>query len=152
MLKTHGHTIGRKISRTYRIWANMMQRCTNPKNPRYADYGGRGIKVTRRWYKFERFLEDMGVPATNETLDRKDNDKGYHKSNCRWADARTQAQNSRRAVNLTIQGKTQCIASWCRENGISYGLYKARVKRGWAKEIAATMRPMRRGLRVFMED
>lgn len=73
----------------------MITRCTNERNPAYKNYGGRGITVCKRWLKFENFLADMGLRPRGLTLDRKDNDRGYCKSNCRWTTWSVQ-QNNRR--------------------------------------------------------
>lgn len=92
----HGHSrVGRKSSE-HATWGAMIQRCTNPKHPKWKDYGGRGIKVCKRWRKFENFLADMGLrPSPELSLDRKNNNKGYYKSNCRWATAKEQQANTR---------------------------------------------------------
>ena len=37
----------------------MIQRCTNPNNKAYKNYGGRGITVCERWRDFTNFLADM---------------------------------------------------------------------------------------------
>ena len=75
----------------------MLQRCLNKKNARYKDYGGRGIIVTKRWMKFENFLADMRRrPSPAHSIDRKNNDKGYYKRNCRWATRFQQQLNTRR--------------------------------------------------------
>src|ERR1700740_1627845 len=79
---THGHTRNGQTTKAYRCWANMLQRCYNPDNGAYENYGGRGIKVCRRWHKFENFLADMGESPRRLTLERKDNEKGYCKANC----------------------------------------------------------------------
>ena len=91
----HGHS-GLAATPTYYSWKNMWRRCTNPKHPRYKDWGGRGITVCKRWRKFENFLADMGERPTNLTLDRRDNDGNYTPSNCRWATALEQRRNQRR--------------------------------------------------------
>ena len=152
MARTHGFTSVEhdgKYARVHRIWGNMLQRCYNPKNRRFKDYGARGIGVDLRWHAFENFLADMGLPPVGTTLDRVKNDKGYSKRNCRWANAFTQAQNSRRAINVTLNGETRCLSEWCRNTGISYGLYKARMKRGWTQERALLEGPANRGLRAL---
>jgi hypothetical protein len=77
----------------------MVQRCTNPNNADYDNYGGRGITVCEDWYSFENFFADMGVPPPGLTLDRIDNDGNYEPSNCRWATYSVQLQNRRKATN-----------------------------------------------------
>lgn len=85
----------------YYAWDNMKRRCQNKNNPEYKNYGARGIEVCESWSSsFENFLEDMGEkPRKNLSLDRIDNDKGYYKENCRWADMSTQAINQRNPNN-----------------------------------------------------
>lgn len=92
---THGHSVNYRSSRTYRIWTNMKDRCSNPKTPGYRYYGARGIRVCERWSAFEAFLADMGPAPDGLTLDRKDNYSGYSKENCRWATWKEQMANRR---------------------------------------------------------
>lgn len=75
----------------------MLQRCRNPRNRRFKDYGGRGITVCERWLSFDNFLADMGEPPLGLTIERRDNDKGYEPGNCYWATYKVQANNQRRS-------------------------------------------------------
>ena len=79
----HGHG-GKPPSREYRSWQAMHQRCSNPKASGYKRYGGRGIKVCKRWFRFEAFLADMGPRPPNTVIDRVDPDGNYEPRNCRW--------------------------------------------------------------------
>lgn len=82
----------------YAAWGAMIQRCTNPKNPVFMNYGGRGIRVCDRWRSsFDDFVNDMGPrPTPAHSLDRVNNDGDYEPANCRWADSQTQRLNQRR--------------------------------------------------------
>ena len=80
---------------SYISWKHMMQRCYNPNNVAYKDYGGRGIRVYRRWWKFKNFYKDMGERPKGMSLERIDNSKGYRPSNCKWATPQEQAHNTK---------------------------------------------------------
>lgn len=81
--------------RHYWVWSAMVQRCHNPNNRHYCNYGARGIYVCERWRFYENFLQDMGTPAPGLHLDRKDNNKGYSKDNCRWVVRLSNNKNKR---------------------------------------------------------
>lgn len=98
---THGHGSARAGTRsaTYISWSSMIQRTTNPRNPAWPDYGGRGITVCDRWRSFEAFLEDMGERPAGLTLDRIDVNGDYEPGNCRWATWTEQRLNQRRVMD-----------------------------------------------------
>lgn len=129
----HGHSGHNWQSRTYISWAQMRQRCGNPKHPKYYMYGERGIKVCARWRVFENFLADMGERPKGKTLDRIDFNGDYKKENCRWATARQQARNTRHVIPIMFRGKMSYRAEIARELGIEDTTLKYRIKRGWPK-------------------
>ncbi len=136
----HGYSAAGKVSKTYTTWQSMIQRCINPNNIRFYCYGGRGIKVCKRWTKFENFLEDMGEhPGKKYQLDRINNNGNYCKSNCRWATRKEQARNTSRNRLISYDGKTQCVAAWAEEYNINYSTLWYRIyESGWSIKKALT--------------
>jgi hypothetical protein len=102
-IKRRSTTHGKSRTKEYVAWVAMRSRCeisNNDKNHKY--HGGRGIKVCKRWHKFENFLADMGeCPPDKDSIDRyPDKDGDYELSNCRWATWKEQASNRNKAGYL----------------------------------------------------
>lgn len=112
----------------YRRWVDMRSRCNNPNHHAYAHYGGRGITICKRWDDFWAFVTDMGSRPLGTTMHRKNNDKGYCKSNCKWATRDEQAAEKQNTIKITIGGVRKPLVEWVRESGLKYGT----VRKRWA--------------------
>jgi len=118
---------GKAHTRTYHIWSGMIQRCNNPSNHAYKYYGERGIKVCKRWMKFENFLEDMGEIPKGLTLDRIDNNKGYYKENCRLITQKEQVKNRNNNKLYYYNGKNQSAQDLANQYNINYRTLLSRI-------------------------
>ncbi len=93
---TNGFKHGFYYHPLYSVWAGMRARCLNINRKDYKNYGGRGVKICKRWDAFALFVKDMGERPDGYTLERIDNDKGYFSGNCKWASRKEQNNNQRR--------------------------------------------------------
>lgn len=101
----------------------------HPHNKSYPNYGGRGIFVCERWSaSYDAFLEDMGHPTEGQTLERIDCNGPYSPENCRWASWSDQANNKRTNRLISHNGKTQTMAQWASDLGITKGALYRRLK------------------------
>lgn len=140
---THGATAGHKKSPEYKAWSAMHERCQNPRNKRYGDYGGRGIKVCERWKSFENFLADMGErPSVRHSLDREKNDLGYDAGNCRWALPHTQMTNRSVTRFVEIEGQSVPLATLAKQYDIPANTLRFRILKGWPLDEALS-KPVR---------
>jgi len=119
----------------YDTWAEMHRRCTDPRRPKYPNYGGRGITVDPRWGKteqgFKNFVADMGdKPAKSYSVDRIDNDGPYSPENCRWATAAEQAANRQNITLVEISGHVKPVGAWAVLLGIPKRTLYTKIKNG----------------------
>lgn len=135
---------GRSRTQVYQVWKDMFQRCENPDNHAYKNYGARGITVDLVWRDFDVFIRDMGEPPLGHTIERKDNDGPYCKDNCRWATMKDQRNNTRKNRLITAFGRTQNVTQWATELGIPRDRLHARLRYGWDAERALTEPPQPR--------
>lgn len=127
------------------IWVGMRTRCSAPACSCWSGYGGRGIKVCKRWESFENFYLDMGPRPTSEhTLERVDNNGNYSPTNCIWATRKVQGRNKRNVPKFKCQGRECSVAEWAEITGIHPETLRKRVRRwGIQRAISAPIRPIR---------
>jgi len=143
MYLKHGHTSEKEVSKTYKIWAGMNKRCKSSNDSAFKNYGKRKIKVCYRWSSrnkngYANFLKDMGERPLGLTLDRIDNNLGYHKQNCRWATYKQQNRNMRTNINVSLNGKLVCLKDYCKIKNLNYSTIMTRKNRGWSIKRALT--------------
>lgn len=128
----HQITHGMTNTPEHTNWIQMKQRCLNPNNHAYKNYGGRGIYVCDAWENsFQQFLLDMGRrPSSSHQLDRTDNDGPYSPENCRWVTQRENLQNKRSNHRVTLDGKDVCVSEAAISLGISPSSVTYRIKKG----------------------
>jgi len=134
-----GTTNGMYKLSIYSIWRDMLQRCNNPNNSAYKNYGGRGITVCKRWLKFENFYADMGDRPKSLTLGRINNEKGYFPDNCSWSTMKAQANNKRNNIKIKFQNQYLTLKEWSEKIGMKYPTLARRIKKyHWPIEKALT--------------
>jgi hypothetical protein len=125
-----------EIVKLYRIWNSINYRCKRPENKQYKNYGGRGIDICEEWGDFNKFCEDVGqCPQDGFHLDRRDNDKGYFKENCRWVSPKVNHRNKRNnRYYQTHLGKI-CQSEWIEKIGFTRKQFKRAIEKYGEKEL-----------------
>ncbi len=130
---------GMSGTREYSCWENMITRCTVKSHRSYGNYGGSGVRVCLEWMdSFEAFYEHIGpCPSPRHSVDRfPDRGGSYEPGNVRWATPGEQARNKRNNIMITIGERTQCVADWAHEVGLSHFVIRWRISQGSDPEYA----------------
>jgi hypothetical protein len=135
--KKHGCSRGGPYKSEFNTWSILDSKCYNENYKQYKDYGGRGIKVCKRWRKsFSNFLKDMGPrPSKIHSLDRIDNDGDYKPSNCRWATPSQQSRNRRGLHWIEYKEERMIVTDWATVFGISPQSLFEKLKKFTFEEI-----------------
>lgn len=107
---------GLSHSKEYLAWTSMKQRCLNPNDKAYANYGGRGITVCDEWKdNFQAFYSYIGkAPGSDYSIDRIEVDGNYEPGNVRWV----KDENGIQSINQRIRKDNTSGAkgvSWYRQ-------------------------------------
>lgn len=119
----------------------MKARCYNENYPHYSRYGARGIKMCEAWRKVPAVFYEWALQngyQSDLSIDRIDNDGNYEPGNCRWADLKTQANNTRRNIVIKWRGEVRTLAEWVEHLGLDYHKVNKRLQRGWTIKRAFT--------------
>jgi hypothetical protein len=128
----------------YDVWDCMIHRCTDPTDVEYRNYGARGVKVCERWMDLRNFIADMAPRPDRHSIDRINNNGNYDPSNCRWATAEEQGNNTRVNRLLSFGDETLTVTQWAKRVGIGSDTISRRLKNyGWSIEEALTI-PVRK--------
>lgn len=120
----------------YTRFRHMHERCEDPNNKAYKDYGGRGIAVCTEWNIYENYKNwmlsqgyDYNAPFGKQTIDRIDVDGNYSPDNCRLVDFKVQDNNRRSNVWIEYKGEKHTIAEWSDISGIPQSALAQRYKK-----------------------
>ncbi|AWC29092.1 MULTISPECIES: hypothetical protein [Bacillus cereus group] len=133
-------------TKLYGVYKGILDRCNNPENKSFKDYGGRGIKVIEEWEAdYLVFMEWALANGYKDglSIDRIDVNKGYSPENCRWATRDVQANNKRNTILINYKGKTQSLKRWCKELNLNYYTIHSRITRNNYSYIDALEKPIK---------
>ena len=127
-------THGMSATSEFKIWCGIIKRCCDRNAEKFPRYGGRGIRVCKRWLNsFANFFTDMGKrPSRKHSIDRKNNNGDYTPTNCRWVTGKVQANNRsprKDAIIVEYQGERLTLREWSKKLGISLETLRGRHRK-----------------------
>jgi len=131
----------------YTVWSHIKSRCYNRMNKDFINYGHRGIHICEEWLNnFENFFYWSINNDYKQGLfiDRKDNNKNYEPSNCRWVTRSVNNNNKRKRI-INIDGKSGNYNYWAKKLGCEPKRISLRLAAGWSERRAVTQPILPRG-------
>lgn len=131
---------GLSNKKIYNVYRSMVQRCTDETHWLYHRYGGRGITICEEWARDITSFYYWSLSAGYKnglTIERKNNNKGYSPSNCKFVTLRENLNNTSKTIFLNINGKKISLQNACREHKINQEVVYQRIKKlKWSDEKA----------------
>lgn len=122
----------------YITYYHMIERCVNPNNENFYNYGGRGISISQEWYDYDMnkyktrsinidLLKNFyNWAITHPTykngysIDRLNPDGNYEPENCIWSDSREQCNNRRTNKYILFNNQWLTIGQVANILGLNY--------------------------------
>lgn len=134
-----GYKHGLSKTRVYSIYRGMKNRCYNPNEPAYKNYGERGIKICDEWLKNPKLFYEWAIKNNykdNLTIERIDVNKGYEPDNCTWIPLNIQPKNTRKSIRIKYNGEIKTLSEWCKVLDLDKRRTETRLRRGWSIDRA----------------
>lgn len=122
----------------YMLWKSIRARCYNKNDPRYANYGGRGVTMCEEWKaSFQPFYDwcisngwKKGLAIDKDKLYPGKNGMIYSPEYCCFLTPRENCQHREITLNIEYNGRVDSLSNFCRELSLNYHLVYSRVRRG----------------------
>jgi hypothetical protein len=142
--------------RLYSIYNGIKKRCYSCNEPRYRDYGARGIIMCDIWIDkecgFDNFVTWSNANGYDDTksIDRIDVNGNYEPSNCRWISMKEQNLNKRCTKWVDYNGEHIQLKILCDRYKLKYDAIHNRIYNlGWSVNDAIEIPLLKRNQKLF---